>query len=202
MSTPGDFRLSDVSYVVLGLLTQEGMPLTPYDLKQRVAESVGYFWSFPTSQLYAETKRLAAAGLLDERVEDTGRRRRFYTPTAAGRRALQAWLADPITRDVELRDEGLLKLYFADAATREDVAALAAAELAKHRRRLAVYETFDGMLTHDERRGVVGATLRRGRYAQEAAVRFWSELAADPPQPTGVPMVTDDPPAEEDPPVR
>jgi hypothetical protein len=54
----------------------------------------------------------------------------------------------------------------------------------------------DGMLTDAERRGVVGATLRRGRYAQEAAVRFWSELAADPPEAQGVP--TGDPPVDEE----
>lgn len=186
MST-SEIRLSEVGYVVLGLLAHEGAPATPYDLKQRVAESVGYFWSFPASQLYAETKRLAAEGLLSEHVEEGGRRRRFYTPTAAGLDALRAWLAEPATRDVELRDEGLLKLFFADAASREDVAALAATELARHRRRLATYETIETLLTDRERRGVVGATLRRGRYAQEAAVRFWEELAADPPDPQGVP---------------
>lgn len=187
MSTGEPVRLGEVSYVVLGLLCVEGAPATPYDLRQWVGQSVGYFWSFPDSQLYAETKRLAAAGLLDEQVEEGGRRRRFYTPTAAGVAALRAWLGDPATREVELRDEGLLKLFFADAATsRDDVEGLARAELGKHRHRLAVYEEIESRLSEGERTGVVGATLRRGRYAQEAAVRFWAELAADPPEPRGV----------------
>jgi len=47
-------------------------PSTPYDLKRFVQLSVGNFWPFPHTQLYAEPARLAEAGLLEE----TGRRRR------------------------------------------------------------------------------------------------------------------------------
>ncbi len=81
-----DISLNPVSYVVLGFAARES-PVTSYDLKQMVASSVGYFWPFPHSQLYAEPARLASAGLLDEEVEDHGRRRRLYriTPSRAGR---------------------------------------------------------------------------------------------------------------------
>ena len=59
-----------------------------------VADSVGHFWSFPHSQLYAEPARLAEAGLLTVEQEDGGRRRRRYSIAADGQEALQAWLAE------------------------------------------------------------------------------------------------------------
>ena len=67
----------------------------PYDMKQFVARSIGYFWSFPHSQLYAEPVRLAAAGLLTEEVEQGGRKRRTYRLARTGRKALERWLAEP-----------------------------------------------------------------------------------------------------------
>src|SRR5438132_12953587 len=86
--------LSPVSYLVLGLVAKRGSA-TPYELKADVAKSIGYFWSFPHSQLYAEPARLARAGLLAEEREQGGRRRRTYSATHAGREALAAWLAEP-----------------------------------------------------------------------------------------------------------
>ena len=87
--------LSPTSYIVLGLLSQA--PGTPYDLKARVAATIGDFWSVQHAQLYTETARLAQEGFLDERREETGRRRRIYSITKAGRKALRQWLAGPST---------------------------------------------------------------------------------------------------------
>ena len=53
-------KLTPTSYLVLGLTVRHG-PVTSYELKQRVQESLGNFWSFPHSQLYAEPERLALA---------------------------------------------------------------------------------------------------------------------------------------------
>ena len=58
-------------------------PTTPYDLKRFVQLSIGHFWPFPHTQLYAEPARLADAGLLEETREDGGRRRRHYAITGA-----------------------------------------------------------------------------------------------------------------------
>jgi DNA-binding MarR family transcriptional regulator len=90
----GNLNLTPTSYLVLGLLGAMG-PSTSYDLKRAVNRSIGEFWSFPHSQLYAEPVRLAAAGLLVEEREEKGRRRRLWSITAAGRDALDAWLAEP-----------------------------------------------------------------------------------------------------------
>src|SRR3954451_10260530 len=87
-------RLTPVSYIVLGLLDRLG-PSTPYELKRAHAIGIGNFWTVQHAQFYSEPERLAEAGLLTEDREEGGRRRRRYAITAAGRRALREWLAEP-----------------------------------------------------------------------------------------------------------
>jgi PadR family transcriptional regulator, regulatory protein AphA len=171
-------ELTTTSYLVLGLLALEGSG-TPYDLKQRVQESVGYFWSFPHSQLYAEPARLADAGLLVEHRETGGRRRRTFTITPAGRRALQDWLADAGSGPRELRDPGLLKLFFADEAEPDAVVALADGEAASHRERLAVYEAMEAQLAELDERPFGTLTLRMGLAFERTAVAFWDDVARE-----------------------
>jgi PadR family transcriptional regulator AphA len=108
-------NLHPSAYVVLGLLVRHG-PATPYRLDRAIQGSIGYFWGFPRSQLYAEAARLTRLGLVTETREDSGRRRRSLAITPAGRAELAGWLARPAEQPTELRDEGLLRLYFADAA--------------------------------------------------------------------------------------
>lgn len=163
-------KLTATSYIVLGLLEQVG-EATPYDLKQLVAASVGNFWSVPHSQLYAEPARLARAGYLSERRERGGRRRRLYSATQRGRDALAAWRGKA-TRDLtELRDLGLLKLFFG-----ADERALAAVRLDAHRAKLAAYEARRELDTGEGPRGPWRA-LDAGIAHEREWVRFWSELA-------------------------
>jgi DNA-binding PadR family transcriptional regulator len=120
--------------MVLGLVERAG-EATPYQLKQVAAQSVGNFWSIQHAQLYKEPERLAAAGLLEEEREEGGRRRRTYRLTSDGRRALEAWLANPATELGELRSPGLLQLFFG-----AEKAPLAEAQIASHGAKLAEYE--------------------------------------------------------------
>jgi DNA-binding PadR family transcriptional regulator len=125
--------LTPVSYVVLGLVSRDG-PSTPYDLKVAVSRGIAYFWQFPHSQIYAETERLARMGLLAEEREESGRRRRTYQVTGAGRAALADWLAEPTSEAPQVRSLALLKLFFGGFAERSDIVALAEAQLEMHRR--------------------------------------------------------------------
>ena len=165
-------RLTPASYVVLGLV--EGwQPATPYDLKRAAELGVVNLWSVPHTQLYAEPARLAAAGLLMEEREEGGRRRKRYSLTEEGRRALAEWRGAPTAEMTELRDPGLLKLFFGAPP-----GPLASAQLEVHRRRLASYE---------QQRRAVGDTLPRGvRLALEAGIgherewtRFWTRVAKE-----------------------
>lgn len=110
MTVKDKFRLTGTSYAVLVLLELLG-EATPYDLKQLLERSIENFWPVPHTSFYAEPERLAGAGLLSERRESHGRRRRLYSLTDAGLHALHAWRDSPELSPPQLRDEGVLKLF-------------------------------------------------------------------------------------------
>ena len=178
-------HLTSTSYLVLGLIEREG-PSTPYELKRHVAATIGHFWSFPHALLYKEPPRLVDLGLLTEEREASGRRRRLFTITDAGRDALRGWLEKPAQEPTELRDAGLLQLFFADLAPDDHRRALARAQLAVHRAALARYEDdrqADGHVNGgDARPSTVehwrGVTLPMGLLYERAAVEFWEGVAA------------------------
>jgi PadR family transcriptional regulator AphA len=162
--------LTPTAVIVLGLL--EFGEATPYDLKVRVAGSVGNFWSVPHSALYAEPERLAGAGLVTERREAGGRRRRVFSITEAGRRALDAWRAEPPAGALELRDPALLKVFFG-----ADPVAIAEVELARHREKLAGYEA---TRTLDDGTGPRGPflALEAGIRHEREWIAYWEGLRA------------------------
>jgi PadR family transcriptional regulator AphA len=169
MSSP---RLTETSYIVLGLIEQLG-PSTPYDLKRAAQLSTVNFWSVPHTQLYSECARLAKEGLLSERREDTGRRRRVYRLTVSGRQALERWRSEPSGELEEVRDLSTLKLFFGG-----DPVSLATAQLEAHRRQLKVCEDLYEQLRRGEQdvpRGWLLA-LEAGIGHEREFIRFWSRL--------------------------
>jgi PadR family transcriptional regulator, regulatory protein AphA len=166
-----EIRLTHTSYIVLGLIEAAG-EATPYDLKQAVGLSLGNFWSLPHAQLYAEPERLAAADLLSERREVGGRRRKHYKLTAAGRRALRGWLAEPTDELTELRDLSMLKIFFG-----ADPKSMAAVQLPARRRRVAEYEEIVTRIKDHVPAGIVLA-LEAGIAHEQEWVRFWTRLRA------------------------
>jgi PadR family transcriptional regulator, regulatory protein AphA len=107
-------ELSPTAYVILGFLSWR--PMSGYDIKATVDHSTRFFWAASYGQIYPELRRLTEGGLVEGEAEPRGGRRRTpYQLTAAGRRALEEWLAQE-PRTFEMRDEGLLKLFFTDAA--------------------------------------------------------------------------------------
>jgi DNA-binding PadR family transcriptional regulator len=172
MSSPASGpRLSQTSFVVLGLIEQ-AEPATAYDLKQLAALSTSNFWTVPHTQLYTECQRLAGEGLLSETREHSGRRRRRYRLTRSGRQALSRWRAEPTGELYELRDEGLLKLFFG-----ADPVALAHTQLQAHAARLAGYEELLRELGGEMAQGQRLA-LEAGISHEKDFVRFWRGLAS------------------------
>jgi DNA-binding PadR family transcriptional regulator len=168
------------SYVILGLLATCG-PQTPYELKKLVDGSIGYFWDFPRAQLYVDPERLAQEGLVAEEREAEGRRRRTYHVTDTGQAALRAWLQEPTVTEVELRDAGLLKLYFGAMLTQGDIVALAQREEDLHRHRLAEYEAIRAHLEHEPETAFALATVRMGIRYELMSIQYWAEIAENPP---------------------
>jgi DNA-binding PadR family transcriptional regulator len=169
-------RLGPTSYVVLGSIAVRG-PSTSYDLKRFVELTLGHFWAFPHSQLYAEPDRLARAGLLTEEREEGGRRRRTYAITEAGREALGAWLDEPATAQVELRDAGLLKLFFSELADDDALRALAHEQAAAHRATLARYEWLQRRYGDRPEYARRMLPLKAGLRMEHALIAFWDDVA-------------------------
>lgn len=113
--------LTTTSYAILGLLAVQ--PWTTYELAQQMRRALGQFWPRAESKIYEEPKKLVAHGLAKATKEATGKRpRTVYSITAKGRRALAAWVPTPAAGPV-LEFEGLVKLFYAEHGTKQDVLA-------------------------------------------------------------------------------
>jgi DNA-binding PadR family transcriptional regulator len=111
----GDQPLTATGRVILGML---GLGKeTGYDIKQLVDRSTRHFWAASYGQIYPELRRLETAGLVSSQSVPSGARARtVYRVTDAGQAALGRWLASTQEPLYELRDEGMLKLFFSDLA--------------------------------------------------------------------------------------
>ena len=104
-------RGNRTTHAILGFLTWG--PMSGYEIRKRVEESIGNFWSESFGQIYPELRRLEAEGLIEPAGEtDTGGRpRRTYAITDAGRAELGNWFEEP-PQPMPVRNEMLLKLFF------------------------------------------------------------------------------------------
>jgi PadR family transcriptional regulator AphA len=169
--TKRDIRLTPTSYIVLGLIAAADKPTTPYDLKQMHAAGIGGFWTLNHAQLYAEPDRLVEGGYLTVDLETGGRRRKLYELTDAGRKALADWIATPSDEFTELRDLGLLQLFFG-----ADPKAVAEVQLRIHGEALARYEALaETAAQWPEGPRVV---LESGIGHEREWLRFWKRVAA------------------------
>ncbi len=121
--------------------------------------------------------------MLSEEREDSGRRRRRFSLTAAGREALDAWRGDPTAPEWELRDAGLLKLYLG-----ADPVELAESQIEAHADRLARWEQMRADLGEAGSAGVRLA-LEAGIGHEREYLRFWRAVRDGDPHPGG--MATD-----------
>jgi PadR family transcriptional regulator, regulatory protein AphA len=117
-----------VTPVILGFLAHG--PLSGYEIKATVDRSTRFFWAASYGQIYPELRRLERDGLIEGEDAPSGRRaRRVYRLTPAGRAELETWLLGPEST-FEVRDESLLRLFFADVLPHEQ-----ALLLLEHRKR-------------------------------------------------------------------
>jgi PadR family transcriptional regulator AphA len=130
-----------VTWALLGLLGVK--PMSGYDIKRAVDRTIRHFWAASYGQIYPELKRLEEAGWIAGKDADRGgRSRRVYRITAAGRRQLDGWLHGYETR-IEMRDESLLRLFFADVLPPDEALGLLAARREGYRMMLGYLRSLD-----------------------------------------------------------
>ena len=161
---------------MLGMLAAG--PKSGYDIKAIVDHSTRFFWAASYGQIYPELRRLAAARLIEEAGHDEGSRRRTtYRITRAGEDALAAWLRD---RDQthELRDEGLLKLFFAGHLEPDTALEILRAKRAEHERTVRRFrDEIEPIAAAAERFGPL-TVLRYGIGLHEFAISWCDETIA------------------------
>jgi PadR family transcriptional regulator AphA len=130
-----------VTWAALGLIALG--PRSGYDIKRVVDRTIRHFWAASYGQIYPELTRLEAAGwITGEDAGRGGRSRRVFTITPEGAQALRGWLVGSETR-IELRDESLLRLFFADTGSPELGLGLLAARRAGYEAMLAQLRSLD-----------------------------------------------------------
>lgn len=99
------------AYAILGLLSHEDM--TGYDLKKRIENTLGFFWSAGYGQIYPALGLLEGRGFVAKRTEMEERRpkRIVYSITGEGMGELTRWLSKPVEKE-DVKFEILLKLFF------------------------------------------------------------------------------------------
>lgn len=134
---PGRSVMS-LRHALLGFLSIR--PMSGYDLKRRVDESVGHFWTADQAAIYRTLSELDAHGLVThERVAQRSRPdRKVFHLTEAGRETLDAWLAAPLP-PVPRREPLLVKLFFAGRIDSGALRELLTAELSHAETELAGY---------------------------------------------------------------
>lgn len=119
MKKTAPIKLRQVSYLILGMV-RFGIS-SGYAIKRAADAGTSSFWPTSLAQIYPELARLEGAGLLTRRDDPQGARSRAaYEMTDAGEEALLAWLRSPIEAPPQIRSEGMLRAFFADALPKAD----------------------------------------------------------------------------------
>ena len=128
-----------LKHAVLGFLSIA--PMTGYDLRKHMEESVAHFWPADQAQIYRTLGHLAADGLVSVRtIPQEGKPdRREHSITDAGLAELDSWLAAPVEY-VPSREVFLVRLFFVGRLGADRVRAVLEERAAEARELAAVLE--------------------------------------------------------------
>ena len=170
-------ELGPTSYVILGLLALGAQ--SGYDIKQLADMSTRHFWATSYGQIYPELKRLQKSGLIKSEDASRGTRpRTLHHLTAEGRKALHEWVADGTVQAVEIRDEMLLKLFFADAMSGKETVKHLGAMRRRHQEVAAGLREHEPMVAAQPHR-MKYEVLKFGMALHEWCADWYGRLAKD-----------------------
>jgi DNA-binding PadR family transcriptional regulator len=170
-------RLPPPAYVVLGMLRLGAR--SGYEIKQAVDLSIRFFWTISHAQIYPSLEHLERRGLVRGRSDPQGRRpRRVYEVTQRGEAALAEWVERDEPMPFELRDIGLLKLFFADTLDRDHARALLDAVRRRSEERIQTLRDIEpaGRAMEGEGNAFPLLTLRMGIAFHQAMVDACDEF--------------------------
>jgi DNA-binding PadR family transcriptional regulator len=165
-------ELSKPAYVVLGMIATGRR--SGYVISRTAQEATRHFWATSDGQIYPQLKKLSEEGYIEgEREAQGGRERIVYSLTDRGQEALDEWLNSGARPQHEFRDEGLLRLFFAEALSVDQLRAQVALMRERHRRAL---ETLRELETTAGDRACALLTLRYGVDLHGFAIDWYDRL--------------------------
>jgi PadR family transcriptional regulator AphA len=165
-------ELSKPAYVVLGMIATGRR--SGYAISRTAKDVSRHFWATSDGQIYPQLKKLSEDGYITgERESQGGRERIVYSLTDKGEEALDAWLNSGARPDFEIRDEGVLKLFFAETVS--VVQLRGQIEVMRERHRRAI-ETLEELRPRAEDLACAHLTLRYGLDLQKFAIDWYDRL--------------------------
>jgi DNA-binding PadR family transcriptional regulator len=134
---------------ILGLLS-EG-PMTGYEIKQFFRTVIKHFWNVSDGQLYPTLKKMNNEEIISLQVvkQDTTANKHVYSITEKGRKHFENWLREPVMKFEELKEPFVIKVFFFDKLSREEVLWHLRSQLELHNR---ILEEFRGIRDNYEDR--------------------------------------------------
>jgi PadR family transcriptional regulator AphA len=175
----GAASLTASGHVVLGMVGLGAR--SGYEIKQMVEQSIRFFWTISPVQIYPALEQLEGAGLITGRDEPRGRRRRrVYEITEAGAQTLRQWLLRAAPMPFEIRDIGMVKLFFADALSPREAGELLDAIQRRSAERLATLRGIEPAALDAEANGDLYPllTLRMGIAFHQAMIDVCQDFEA------------------------
>jgi DNA-binding PadR family transcriptional regulator len=110
-------------HAILGLLAMQ--PMSGYELKRTIDESVGHFWTADQSQIYRTLAGLVDDDLASRRtvVQNDRPNLHLHAATGDGLAELDRWLSSPLQAPAT-REPFLARLFFADRLPSDEVRGL------------------------------------------------------------------------------
>ena len=106
-------------FVILGFLLNGSM--SGYEIGEMIKQSTNNFWQESDASIYPTLKVLAKEGLVSSETVSVGQRKKeMFAMTPLGKKAFLEWFKRPPDRDWH-REEFLLKLFFTDETTEEQM---------------------------------------------------------------------------------
>jgi len=154
--------LTPAEYAILGLVYQR--PVHGYQIAQEMApdSGLGLICPLRRSNVYFLLGNLERRGLIEveQRRDDAYPPKTVLKVTAAGRRAFEAWIWQPVSRLREVRLDFLLKAYFLRDSAPESVRRLLEGQVEFCRRYLGEWQALaDGAAPESFDRLVIQAKL-------------------------------------------
>lgn len=154
-----------LEYAILGFVNYQ--PMTGYEVKKLIDQSISHFWPAVQSQIYKTLIRMEADGWLTVETISQELRppRKVHTITPKGREELFRWLETPLPPG-EIRIAWMLQIFFAGQMEDEKILSLLHYLLAVQQKRLEAFTAIP-----DENRESMQENDKRDRF-------FWM-LTAD-----------------------